>query len=73
MAEKKKLKVFEKRITLAMKSLTKLIQNSEKDGTYGLTSHRSFAQGTIIENIEIQNDFNYAASKGYQKSFKMNI
>ena len=73
MAEKKKLKVFEKRITLAMKSLTKLIQNSEKDGTYGLTSHRSFAQGTVIENIEIQNDFNYAASKGYQKSFKMNI
>ena len=43
LTDKKKLRVFEKRITLAMKAIKKLIQNSEKDGTYGLTQHLSLA------------------------------
>ena len=43
LTDKRKLRVFEKRISLAMKSLRRLIQNSEKDGTYGLTQHLSLA------------------------------
>ena len=57
-----------------MKScLTQLIKQSEKEGTYGLCSHRSFAQGTIIKGIEITNQFNYSANTGYQKSFKIDV
>lgn len=71
LAEKKKLMVFEKRISLAIKCLTRLIQNSEKEGTFGLTSHRAFAEGTIIPDIDVTNEFNYAPNNGYQKSFKI--
>jgi len=72
-AEKKVLMVQEKRISLAMRCLTRLIQNSEREGTFGLTSHRAFAQGTDIDGVEIENAFNYEANTGYQKSFKLNL
>lgn len=72
--DKKKYCINEKRISLMMKScLTQLIQQSEKEGTYGLCSHRSFAQGTVISDINFTNEFNYAANKGYQKSFKLTL
>jgi CCR4-NOT transcriptional regulation complex NOT5 subunit len=51
MVDKKKFIIHEKRISNAMRCLTRLIQNSEREGTFGLTSHRSFAQGMPIPNI----------------------
>ena len=36
-----------------------------------MTSHRAFAEGTIIPDIDITNEFNYAPNNGYQKSFKI--
>ena len=74
MADKKKYMIEEKRISSMMKScLTQLIKESEKDGTFGLHSHRSFAQGTVITGIEVTNEFNYSANKGYQKTFKIDL
>ena len=63
----------EKRICNAIRCLTRLIQNSECEGTFGLTSHRSFAQGTLIPNITVQNCYNYASGNGHQQSFTLNL
>ena len=63
----------EKRISNAFRSLTNLIKNSESEGTYGLISHRAFAQDTIVKDIEVTNEFNYEANSGYAKSFKIDL
>ena len=73
LADKSRLLVQEKRITNAMRCLTRLIQNSEREGTFGLTSHRSFALGTPLNNVSITNSYNYEANKGYQKEFKLKL
>ena len=73
LTDKKKLMFYETRIRLAMKCITRLIQNSEKEGTFGLVSHRAFAQGTLIPDIFVDNEFNYAPNNGYQKSFKLHL
>lgn len=65
--------VAEKRISLAMRCLTALIKNSEKEGTYGLISHRAFAEGGDVPEINILNEFNYEANTGFQKTFKLNL
>mmetsp|Transcript_12853 Transcript_12853/g.16511 ORF Transcript_12853/g.16511 Transcript_12853/m.16511 type:complete len:84 (-) Transcript_12853:124-375(-) len=56
-----------------MRCLKRLIQNSETEGTFGLTCHKSFAEGQIIPNIEIENAFNYEANTGFQKTFKLKL
>ena len=73
LTEKKKLLVQEKRISNTFKSLTHLIKNSEKDGTFDLISHRAFAQDSIIKDIIITNEFNYEANTCYQSTFKLDL
>lgn len=73
MAEKKVHLVEEKRISNALRCLTRLIQNAEREGTFGLTSHRSFAQGTPLNNISFLNSYNYSANSGYQQSFTLDL
>ena len=64
--DKKKYMKCGKQISAMMKScLTQLIKESEKEGTFGLCSHRSFAQGTLIKDLEFTNEYNYAANQGY--------
>ena len=48
-----------------MGCLKQLIKNSETEGTFGLVSHKSFAEGQVIPNIEFHNLFNYEGQNGY--------
>lgn len=38
-----------------------------------MTSHRSFAQGMPLKNVQVTNSFNYEANTGFQKTFTIDL
>ena len=66
---KKILPVQEKRIIACLSYLKMLVYNSEKDGMHGLIPHAALNQGSLIENIIINNTYEGMTYNGHRSRF----